>query len=81
VVMVVGAAMLILVLYFGRLRRAGRARDVGNRSEVIPVDAVTDAEYERGKQQSEHTSIYVEHWSTDYCSKLQLATPALAGVS
>ena len=37
----------------GHPRRGGRAGDVGDRRDVVPVDAVADAEQEAGQQDAE----------------------------
>jgi hypothetical protein len=49
-VVVVGAAVFVLVLDLGRLRRAARARDVSNRRQVVPIDAMAQPKNERCQQ-------------------------------
>ena len=46
-------AMFGLVASLAGGRRCGRARDVGNRGDVVPVDAVSEPEQERGHQEAD----------------------------
>ncbi len=61
--------VLQLVMFLGVLGDVGRRRDVRDRRDVVPVDAMAQAEHEGGHEQSD--GIGLSGHGADYCIALQ----------
>ena len=62
-VVIVRSRIFVLGLMFvlGRLRSAACARDVGYRSEVVPVEAMPQSEHEGSDQEGDYAAVNFGH--------------------